>query len=376
MPESLFISKTCTMNDIDLRAQDDEKLRPATSYTSTSLQQPVLLRKSIDPNVPAQTIPEFFRDKCERFAKLPALVWESPELGKDVWTTWTYEEYARAVDQTALMLLELGLEERSSVGVLAFNCAEWFLAELGTLRAGGIVAGIYPTNSEEAVLHTLEVSEATICIVDDDKQMAKLRAIRHRLPRLKAVIQLHGPYEPFVDQEQGYYSWSQLLKRQEPSEDLREELLRRERAVCANDCAMLIFTSGTVGMPKAVMLSHDSVVYNSKIIATELEKVSEGCERVVSYLPLSHIAAQVFDIFLSLELGTCVYFADKDALRGTLVRTFLKARPTCMFGVPRVFQKFQEKLVAAEAKAKPYSRLLLAKAREAVAQHQLTQIAG
>lgn len=376
MPESLFISKTCTMNDIDLRAQDDEKLRPATSYTSTSLQQPVLLRKSIDPNVPAQTIPEFFRDKCERFAKLPALVWESPELGKDVWTTWTYEEYARAVDQTALMLLELGLEERSSVGVLAFNCAEWFLAELGTLRAGGIVAGIYPTNSAEAVLHTLEVSEATICIVDDDKQMAKLRAIRHRLPRLKAVIQLHGPYESFVDQEQGYYSWSQLLKRQEPSEDLREELLRRERAVCANDCAMLIFTSGTVGMPKAVMLSHDSVVYNSKIIATELEKVSEGCERVVSYLPLSHIAAQVFDIFLSLELGTCVYFADKDALRGTLVRTFLKARPTCMFGVPRVFQKFQEKLVAAEAKAKPYSRLLLAKAREAVAQHQLTQIAG
>lgn len=369
MPESLFLSKTCTMNDI-------EKLRPATSYTSTSLKQPVLLRKSADPSIPAQTIPDFFRAKCKQFAKLPALVWETPEKGKDVWTTWTYAEYARKVDQTALILLELGLEERSSVGVLAFNCAEWFLAELATLRAGGIVAGIYPTNSAEAVHHTLEVSEATICIVDDTQQMAKLRAIRNRLPRLKAVIQLHGPYEPFVDQEQGYYSWSQLLKTQSPSEDLREELLRREQAVCANDCAMLIFTSGTVGMPKAVMLSHDSVVYNSKVIAKQLEHVSEGCERIVSYLPLSHIAAQVFDIFLSLELGSCVYFADKDALKGTLVRTFVKARPTLAFGVPRVFQKFQEKLVSAEAKAKPLSRLLLSKAREAVAQHQLTLIAG
>lgn len=365
------------MNDIDLSNQEEEvRLKPASSYTSTSLHQPVLLRTTEDSDTPPQTIPEFFREKCEKYAKLPALVWESPELGKDVWSTWTYEEYAREVDKTALMLLELGLEERSSVGVLAFNCPEWFLAEIATLRAGGIVAGIYPTNSPDAVHHALEISEATICIVDDDKQMAKLRLIRQRLPRLKAVIQLHGPYEAFVDEEAGYYSWTALQKRLAPGEDQRKELLRRERAVCANECAMLIFTSGTVGMPKAVMLSHDSVVYNSKMVCTHLENVQEGCERIVSYLPLSHIAAQIFDVFWTLDLGICVYFADKDALRGTLVRTFLKARPTCVFGVPRVFQKFQERIVAAEGKAKPYSRLLLAKARETVAQHQLSLIAG
>ncbi|KAH8404808.1 hypothetical protein KR222_004252 [Zaprionus bogoriensis] len=360
------------MNDIEL-------LKPATSYTTTSLHEAVLLRRADDDALPAQTIPDYFRERCEKFAQQPALVWETPEQGPDVWATWSYADYARAVEQAALIQLQLGLEERSSVGIIAFNCPEWFAIEIAALRAGGIVAGIYPTNSAEAVHHALQTSEATLCFVDDDKQMAKLRTIRQRLPRLKAVIQLHGPYADFVDQEPGYYSWAQLLQRNVDADakaDLQQLLLRRERAVRVNECAMLIFTSGTVGMPKAVMLSHDNVIYNTRLVAGGLSDMLVGGERLVSYLPLNHIAAQVFDVFLSLQFGSCVYFADKDALRGTLVRTLLKARPTCMFGVPRVFQKFQERIVAAEAKAKPYSRLLLAKAREVVAQHQLSSIAG
>ncbi|KAH8274133.1 hypothetical protein KR044_011947 [Drosophila immigrans] len=362
------------MNDVTL---DAGKLKPASSYTSTSVHEAVKLRLSEDNYMEPLTIPAYFREVCQRYAKLPALVWETPEVAPDVWETSTYADYEQRVEQAALMLLHVGLEERSSIGILAFNCPEWFFAELGALRAGGIIAGIYPSNSAEAVHHALETSDATVCIVDDDKQMAKLRAIKHRLPRLKAVIQLHGPYESFVNQEPGYYSWQQLQTQQKSFDPaLKEELLRREDAIYPNECCMLVFTSGTVGMPKAVMLSHDSIVYDAKVVARDMPRVVEGSERMVSYLPLSHIAAQIFDIFLAMSHGGCVYFADKDALKGTVVRTFQKARPTCMFGVPRVFEKFQERLVAAEAKAKPYSRLLLAKARDAVAQHQLTTIAG
>ncbi|XP_060665921.1 long-chain-fatty-acid--CoA ligase heimdall [Drosophila nasuta] len=356
------------MNDVTL---NDGKLKPASSYTSTSVHEAVKLRISEDNTVEPQTVPEYFREICKKFSKLPALVWET----SDGWQTATYADYEQRVEQAALMLLHAGLEERSSVGILAFNCPEWFFAELGALRAGAIVAGIYPSNSAEAVHHSLETSDATVCVVDDDKQMAKVRAIKHRLPRLKAVIQLHGPYESFVNQEPGFYSWQQLEK-QSFDQHLKEELLRRENAIYPNECCMLVFTSGTVGMPKAVMLSHDSVVYDTRIVARNMPHVVVGAERMVSYLPLSHIAAQIFDIYLAMSLGGCVYFADKDALKGTVVRTFQKARPTSMFGVPRVFEKFQERLVAAEAKAKPYTRLLLSKAREAVAEHQLNTIAG
>lgn len=366
------------MNDVVLERNNiDGNLKHATSYTSTSLNQAVKLRRPEDDPIEPQTIPSYFREICEKYATLPALIWETPEVGKDVWKTATYADYQRSVEEAALMMIHVGLEVRSSVGILAFNCPEWFFAELGALRAGGIVAGIYPSNSAEAVHHSLETSDATVCVVDDDKQMAKLRSIKHRLPRLKAVIQLKGPYESFVNQETGYYSWQYLLDQQHIYGDaLKEVLLRRESGIHANECSMLIFTSGTVGMPKAVMLSHDSVIYDTKVVAANTDNAVEGGERLVSYLPLSHIAAQIFDIFLSMAHGGCVYFADKDALKGTLIRTFQKARPTRMFGVPRVFEKFQERLVAAEAKAKPYSRMLLAKARDAVTQHQLSTIAG
>ncbi|EDW57577.2 long-chain-fatty-acid--CoA ligase heimdall [Drosophila virilis] len=355
----------------------DEKLRPATSYTSTSLHEAVKLRRDEKDTIGVQSVPEFFREACQKYAQLPALVWEQSAEQQD-WITLSYADYEKRVEQAALMMLHVGLEERSSLAVLAFNCPEWFFAELGALRAGGVVAGIYPSNSAEACYHALVTSDATVCVVDDDKQMAKLRAIKHRLPRLKAVIQLHGPYESFVNQEPDYFSWQQLTQTLETldTDQLQQELERRERGIYANDCAMLIFTSGTVGMPKAVMLTHDSVVYDTKIVSATMENTVLGAERLVSYLPLSHIAAQIFDIFVAMSHGGCVYFADKDALKGTLVRSFLKAKPTRMFGVPRVFEKFQERLVAAEAKAKPYSRLLLSKAREVVAQHQLAIIAG
>lgn len=69
----------------------------------------------------------------------------------------------------------------------------------------GLAAGVYTTNSSEAVFHVLESSNANIVVVDDTKQMDKIKEIKHRLPNLKAAIQLYGPYEPYVKREDGYY---------------------------------------------------------------------------------------------------------------------------------------------------------------------------
>lgn len=69
----------------------------------------------------------------------------------------------------------------------------------------GLAAGVYTTNSPEAVFHVLESSNANIVVVDDTKQMDKIKEIKHRLPNLKAAIQLYGPYEPYVKREDGYY---------------------------------------------------------------------------------------------------------------------------------------------------------------------------
>lgn len=121
-------------------------------------------------------------------------------------------EYGEKVQQTAKAFIKLGLEAHHSVGVLAFNCPEWFYAAFGAIHAGGIIAGIYTTNSAEAVQHVLQNARAQIVIVDDAKQMEKIKSIRHRLPELKAVIQIHPLLPENLDRhESGYYSVRLIL---------------------------------------------------------------------------------------------------------------------------------------------------------------------
>ena len=92
------------------------------------------------------------------------------------------------------------------------------------------------------------------------------------------------------------------------------------------------------------MLSHDSITCNVRHISIEIVKIVPNAERTISYLPLSHIAAQMIDIYSPLCLATTVYFAQPDALKGSLSQTLTEVRPTHFFGVPRVYEKIQEKI--------------------------------
>uniref|UniRef100_A0A8C2YVH8 long-chain-fatty-acid--CoA ligase n=1 Tax=Cyclopterus lumpus TaxID=8103 RepID=A0A8C2YVH8_CYCLU len=120
----------------------------------------------------------------------------------------------------------------------------------------------------------------------------------------------------------------------------------------ANECCTLIFTSGTTGNPKGVMLSHDNLTWTVRTAASMLNlKYAE--EVMVSYLPLSHVAAQLVDMWLCVCFAMTTYFAEPDALKGSLVNTLKEAHPTCFLGVPRVWEKMQEKMKAVGAKASP-----------------------
>jgi len=127
-----------------------------------------------------------------------------------------------------------------------------------------------------------------------------------------------------------------------------------------NECAAYIYTSGTTGSPKAVMISHDNIVFESRSVITALGIIGNTPEeeRIISYLPLSHVAGMMVDIVLPLVVSAempgwvCVFFARNYDLRiSSIVERFTVVKPTLFLGVPRVWEKIQAKMIATKAAA-------------------------
>ncbi|ETN67093.1 AMP dependent ligase [Anopheles darlingi] len=459
------------------------RILPADSYTSTDPSKPVKLRitkeglASLDP----LSVPDLMNRTVRDHPDHPAMVYQDSQKK---WQTVTYREYRERVYHMAKVFVKLGLEPHHTVAVLAFNSPEWFVSELAAIHAGGIITGVYTTNSAESVQHVLESSRAQIVVVDDAKQMEKVHSIRANLPLLKAVIQTMPPYAPYVKRDDGYYrsmrqyaehpeiaagndqrpdqqtganngveknklrrnrrasreprepyfrcvntaefdhvqwhvvsphhhhhrhhhhhhhhhhqhepepitsaslstssrpkeqqmklpTWSELVEMN--VDDVEEEFNNRLANIAINQCCCLVYTSGTVGNPKGVMLSHDSLTWDSYSIGKRLYQIRYAEEVLVSFLPLSHVAAQMVDIFLTLQFACTVYFADKDAMKGTLLNTLQEAKPTRMLAVPRVYEKIQEKMLSVGAQSTALRKMVAGWAKSVTLQHHLNAMEG
>ena len=270
------------------------------------------------------------------------------------WVKWSYERYLEDVRAVGKAFIKLGLKVGHGVGIIGFNSPEWFFADLGCVFAGGLATGIYPTNSAEACKYVLANCKANIVVVEDEKQLGKILQVKDSLPELKQIVQYSGkPSAP------GVLSWEELLDIGDGESD--DELEGRISNLAPNLCCHLVYTSGTTGPPKGVMLSHDNLTFTSRSdfareyfqfscfqrfrTLAEIYNLQDTEERFVSYLPLSHVAANIMDIFMVIQCLGTIYFANRDALKGTLVATLKEAQPTVFFGVPRVWEKIREKMV-------------------------------
>ncbi|KOC68404.1 Long-chain-fatty-acid--CoA ligase ACSBG2 [Habropoda laboriosa] len=294
----------------------------------------IQLKKEDNDSSPPLSVPGLLSSIAKKHPNHVALVSRCDTMGKR--KKYTYREYEQNVRTVAKAFIKLGLERFHSVCILGFNCPEWFFSDLGAIYAGGFAVGIYTTNSPEACQYCAENSRANIIVVEDTKQLEKILQIKHNLPHLKAIIQYEG-----TPKEKDVLSWNDLMKiGEQESDDKLNEVLKR---IAVNECCTLVYTSGTVGNPKAVMLSHDNLTHEVRMITRTL-KLSEAKDVLISYLPLSHVAAQIIDIFCGITAATTLYFADKNALKGSLVDTLVVARPTVFLGVPRVWEKIYEKM--------------------------------
>ncbi|XP_040010735.1 long-chain-fatty-acid--CoA ligase ACSBG2-like isoform X3 [Xiphias gladius] len=320
-------------------------LAPADQLWSDSRDKAVRLRMEGSglASVTPITIHQMFLETVESYGDSPALV--SKKEGE--WVTLTWRQYYEQCRAAAKSFLKLGLERYHGVGILGFNSPEWFISDIGCILAGGLATGIYTTNSPEACQYVAANCEANVLVVENQKQLEKILQVKDQLPHLKAIVQYKGELlqkAPFL------YTWAEFMKLGEevPNEQLNAVI----DSLRANECCTLIYTSGTTGNPKGVMLSHDNLTWTARTAST-LVDYSYAAEVVVSYLPLSHVAAQMFDMWIVMIFAGAIYFAEPDALKGSLGTTLKEARPTYFMGVPRVWEKMQEKMRTVGAKASP-----------------------
>jgi long-chain acyl-CoA synthetase len=257
------------------------------------------------------------------------------------WKATDFKTYAEQTTAAARALIALGFKEGDAVCILGFNCPEWSIVDLAAMMAGGLAAGIYTTCSPGEVSYIVNHSEAEIVLVENQHQWDKLAAERANLPKLKHIVLM--PQSEAIDAE-GTYSWADFLaKGQDTPEATVHERLA---AVKPEQLAQLIYTSGTTGPPKGVMLSHDNLSWtaNGAVAITS----STPADHSLSYLPLCHIAEQMFTIHGPITGGYAVYYAES---MEKLPDNLKEVQPTVFFGVPRVYEKFYDGVTSKLSKA-------------------------
>ncbi|KAG8519050.1 Long-chain-fatty-acid--CoA ligase ACSBG2, partial [Galemys pyrenaicus] len=302
------------------------------------------------------TVPELFLQSVKRFGAFPALA--TKKSGK--WDVLSFSQYYEACRKAARALIKLGLQRFHGVGILGFNSKEWLIAYLGAILAGGISVGIYATNSADACQYVITQSKVDILLVENDLQLRKILSIEHMMQTLKAVIQYKNPLN---ENMMNLYNWEDFMELGNSIPDFRlDQIIESQKA---NQCAVIIYTSGIGGYPKGVMLSHDNITWMAGAAAKDccLSYASERQELVVSYLPLSHIATQMMDVWIPMKIGALIYFAQPDALKGTLLGTLQEVKPTAFLGVPRIWEKMEEKLKETNARSSRLRRKVFSWAR-------------
>ncbi len=297
--------------------------------------------------MPPKTIPQALDETARTCPDVPALRWKED----GAWQSLTWSGYRRQIRLAARGFLALGLETGRGVVILGNNCPEWLVADLAAVHAGGLPAGIYATFAPDQCRYIAHHCEAQIAVVDNAELVAKVLAVRASLPSLKAIVQMHG--EPGAP---GVLRWEDLLRR---GHDVPEaEIDARTAAQSPDDVATLIYTSGTTGEPKAVMLTHDNATWTADVGISSLGL--RAGDNILSYLPLSHIAEQLVSLFGPVAFGGTTWFAESMEKLGDNLR---EVRPDFFLGVPRVWEKMQERMQAAGAGNSPLRRKLIAWAR-------------
>ena len=258
----------------------------------------------------------------------------------------TGKEFFEGVRDLSLGLSALGMEAGERVAIIAESRPEWLSIDLAILAAGAVSVPVYPTLAAAQVRYILQESAAAIAVVSTRLQLEKIQAIRHQLPALQAIVLMDATA---AGNTPTVLSLAEVTERGHARMvgewGVAKQFRDVARAIRQDQLATIVYTSGTTGEPKGVMLTHGALVSNV-FAAGQVFGLSES-DVSLSFLPLSHTFERVVS-WIYLVSGVHVVFAESF---DTVGRDIGLARPTVVTGVPRVYEKLHARIMESGANA-------------------------
>ncbi len=259
---------------------------------------------------------------------------ESDELGTS-WRTYTWSQYGNAAARFAQALSHLGVKQDDRIMLLLRNCPAFHICDVGTMIHGATPVSIYHSSSPDQIKYLIEHSGSSVIVVENPAFCDRIAEVAHELDSLKHLIMVEDP-EMLSKETQAALSSIKVHYLYDLVNNAIPVVASQARvATTLDDDATIIYTSGTTGPPKGVELTQRNIVFTVESLVRRIAMDPDGW-RVVSYLPMAHIAERMVSHYLGMRYGwslTCC----PDA---TLVSQYLgPTKPNALFAVPRIWEK-------------------------------------
>ncbi|SIO18475.1 long-chain acyl-CoA synthetase [Bradyrhizobium erythrophlei] len=301
----------------------------------------------------ADTIAKSFLKAVETRGDKPAI--REKKFG--IWQPTSWRQWLQISRDIAYGLHAIGFRSGDVASIIANAVPEWVFADMGILCAGGVSSGIYPTDSSVQVEYLINDSATRVVFAEDDEQLDKLLSCRARCPTLEKIVVfdmegLSGFIDPMV---MSLAEFAALGRNHAQGNDALWDRMVASRS--SGDLAILVYTSGTTGLPKGAMHSNRSVTHQMRH-ANDLFPSTDHEERLV-FLPLCHVAERVGGYYISLALGSVMNFAESPE---TVPDNLREVQPTAFLAVPRIWEKFYSGITIALKDATPFQNWMYRRA--------------